>query len=223
MRWIVLGLSAWAAAMPSTSAAHATARSCGIVEETGPACLLARKQLSALPVAGVFWQLDRFASKPAAAATTSVVVESFGSMWLFTFARKGWRSSGGEHVSTIGPLPIARASAYTAEYLRSIFNPGTTAPLHVHSGPEAFFAVSGDTCLETPDGARVGREPNNSLVIRAGPLMLLMAIGSTPRRGFALILHDAGHPPTTLVQEWQPKGLCARELPAGHELKRGGN
>ncbi len=37
--------------------------------------------------------------------------------------------------------------------------------------------------------------------------MLLMAIGKAPRRGFALILHDAEAPPTTLLDAWQPQGF----------------
>ncbi len=107
----------------------------------------------------------------------STVVEAFGSIWLFTIEQGGWRPKGGRHVSDIGPLPVAPATTYAAEYLRSIFKPGTAAPLHVHPGPEAFYAVSGDTCLETPDGVQIGRGAGNSLVIKAGPPMLLMAIG----------------------------------------------
>ena len=40
--------------------------------------------------------------------------------------------------------------------------------------------------------------------------MLLMAIGDRTRQGFALILHDAAQPPTTLVHDWTPKGLCPK-------------
>ena len=121
-------------------------------------------------------------------------------------------TEGGEHVAVVGPLPVTPASTYAAEYLRSIFKPGTTAPLHVHSGPEAFYAVTGDTCLETPNGVQIGRGAGNSLIIKAGPPMLLMAIGKIPRQGFALILHDATQPPTTLTQSWHPKALCDRQL-----------
>jgi hypothetical protein len=39
--------------------------------------------------------------------------------------------------------------------------------------------------------------------------MLLMATGSEMRRGFALILHDGSQPPTTMIHDWTPKGLCA--------------
>lgn len=222
MRAVLFCLAAIAAGgLPSQVDAQATTRPCGEVEEAGPACLLARKQIPSLPAGQIFWHLDRFPSKSAAeraGRTSSVVVEGFGSTWLFTLADRMWRAKGGEHVSAIGPLPLASASTsaaastYTAEYLRSIFKPGTTAPLHVHSGPEAFYAVSGDTCLETPDGLKIGRGPGNSLMIEAGPPMLLMAIGTAPRHGFALILHDASQPATTLTQHWHPQGLCARQF-----------
>lgn len=115
-------------------------------------------------------------------------------------------------MSDVGPLPVEPARTYAAEYLRSVFRPGMNAPLHVHSGPEAFYALSGDTCLETPDGIQLGRGLGNALVIEGGPPMLLMAIGKVPPRGFALILHNAGKPPTTLTHSWQPRGLCQREF-----------
>jgi hypothetical protein len=206
--------------LPSTASAQATTRLCGAIEEAGPACLLARKPLPSLPAGKIFWHIDRFPSQQSAeraSTAAGVVVEAFGSTWLFTLAERKWRSNGGTSVSVIGPLPVAPASTYTAEYLRSIFTPGTTAPLHVHSGPEAFFAVTGDTCLETPDGMRTGRGPRNSLMIKAGPPMLLMAIGTVPRQGFALILHDASQPATTLTQAWHPQGLCARQLAADRD------
>ncbi|MDF0490316.1 hypothetical protein PX554_19500 [Sphingomonas sp. H39-1-10] len=201
--------------LASPALGQATTRACGVEETVGPACLLSRREFPSLPSGPLYWHLDRFASKDAAertAITTSSVVEAFGSVWLFTIERQAWRPKSGKHVSNVGPLPVQPASTYAAEYLRSIFSPGMTAPLHVHSGPEAFYAVSGDTCLETPDGIQLGRGPGNSLSIKGGPPMLLMAIGKIPRRGFALILHDANQPPTTLVHDWHPQGLCDRQL-----------
>jgi len=218
MRSALVGLVSLAAASWSVPAwSQATTRQCGTVEEPGPACLIARRELPSLPAGQTFWFIDRFPSKAAAekrAIATSVVVEAFGSTWLFTLQRAKWRPRGGKHVAEIGPLAVAPASTYSAEYLRSIFAPGATAPLHVHSGPEAFYAVSGDTCLETPDGVRIGRGRGNSLTIEAGSPMLLMAIGTAPRQGFALILHDSGQPATTLTHSWHPQGLCARQLSA---------
>jgi hypothetical protein len=227
MRRRLLGYAAIAAfAIPDLAGAQATTRQCSAVEEAGSACLLARKELPSLPAGQIFWHLDRFPSKDAAeqaSIPTSAVVESFGSTWLFTLASSGWRASGGEHVSKIGPLPVAQGSTFAAEYLRSIFNPGATAPLHLHSGPEAFYAVTGDTCLETPEGVQMGRGAGNSLMINGGSPMLLMAIGKNPRRGFALILHDAHRAPTTLTRAWLPKGLCARQLLTDQGSKLTGN
>ena len=34
----------------------------------------------------------------------------------------------------------------------SDFTSGMTAPANIHSGPEAWYAVGGETCLETSDG-----------------------------------------------------------------------
>lgn len=217
MRKRLLGLVAMVAAnaLPAAVSAQATTRQCGLVEDAGPACLLVRKELPTLPTGKVFWHIDRFPSQAAAkraSTATGSVVEAFGSVWLFTLERRRWHPKGGRRAAIVGPLPIPPAPSYAAEYLRSIFTPGTTAPLHVHSGPEAFYAVNGDTCLETPDGMRTGRGPGNSLMIEAGPPMLLMAIGKVPRQGFALILHDPGKPPTTLTRAWHPAGLCARQL-----------
>ncbi len=101
---------------------------------------------------GIWTSSDRGEAAAQAAGSRSTIVEAFGSIWLFTIDQAEWRPKGGEHISDIGPLPMEGAKTYAAEYLRSIFSPGMTAPLHVHSGPEAFAAVSGDTCLETPTG-----------------------------------------------------------------------
>jgi len=221
LRKLVSGLALLASAvLVSPAWGQATTRPCGADEAAGPACLLARQEIPALPSRPLYWHLDQFVSKEAAAKaaiSTSTVVEAFGSIWLFTIEGRSWRPRNGKHVSDIGPLPVQPASTYAAEYLRSVFSPGMTAPLHVHSGPEAFYAVRGDTCLETPAGMQVGRNPGNSLLIKGGPPMLLMAIGKEPRMGFALILHDAGQPPTTLTHDWHPEGLCRRQLSRDQE------
>ena len=94
--------------------------------------------------------------------------------------------------------------------MQSIFAPGTTAPIHVHSGPEAFYTLSGETCLETPDGKLVGTGPGNAVIVPGGPPMLLMATGAENRRALVLILHDSAQPATTLVNDWTPKGLCGK-------------
>ena len=199
--------------------AQATSRHCedGNVkdEQVGPACLIFHERLGRLDVDSVYWSLDKYASVEAAqrdAVRSASIVKAFGGIWLFTVGPTPSRPLNGEHVAQVGPISIDKTTSYDAEFLKSTFSPGMTAPLHVHSGPEAFYAVSGDSCLETPDGVQVGRGAGNSMVVRGGPPMLLMALGPEPRKGFALILHDPSLPPTTLVHNWTPKGLCLAEM-----------
>jgi quercetin dioxygenase-like cupin family protein len=180
-------------------------------DRSGPACLLAHESLANLSGDAVYWSLDTYPTVEAAQQAkqgTGSVVAAFDRIWLFSIGRLGAHPLNGQHVADVGPIPVSKNILYDAEFLKSTFSPGMTAPIHVHSGPEAFYAVSGDTCLETPDGVQLGHGDGNSLVVRGGPPMLLMAMGPETRKGFALILHDSSQPPTTLVHDWTPKGLC---------------
>jgi quercetin dioxygenase-like cupin family protein len=95
-------------------------------------------------------------------------------------------------------------------YMEAVSEPGMTAAIHTHSGPEAFYTLTGETCLETPDGMLVGRGEGPVVTVPAGPPMLLTATGAIRRRAVALILHDSSQPATTMVDHWSPKGLCSR-------------
>lgn len=213
----ILGALALVLLTPGAVNAQATSRECsGQAGETpGPACLAAHQTLGALPRGPLYWKIYTFADRQAAERANTrrgVVVEAFGSVWLFDLGARGRRLTGGRHVADVGPLPLeTRKGDFSAEYLKSTFTPGMTAPIHVHSGPEAFYAISGASCLETPDGAQVARGAGHSLMVRQGPPMLLMAIGQETRQGFALILHGDGSPPTTLTSTWTPKGLCPKQ------------
>jgi quercetin dioxygenase-like cupin family protein len=83
-----------------------------------------------------------------------------------------------------------------------------TAPSHTHPGPEAWYTISGETCLETPDGKQVGRAGGQHVIVAGGPPMHLTATGTGTRRALVLILHDASQPPTSPAPHWTPKGLC---------------
>jgi quercetin dioxygenase-like cupin family protein len=181
----------------------------------GPACLIASKELGPLPTGPVYWHIDIFPEETSARQANDhngSVVRDFGQVWLFTVADRTWRAKGGSHAATIGPLPTAPAASFTAEYVHSYFAPGMSAPIHQHSGPEAFYAIDGDTCLEMPGGAHIGHGPGNTAIMPAGEPMLLMAIGKVPRRAFALVLHDASLPATTRVDTWTPTGRCRAAL-----------
>lgn len=177
----------------------------------GLACLLAHKDLGALPDVPIYWHIDTFpdeASANAAKDANGTVAFDYGRVWLFTVAGKDWRAKGGSHVADIGPLPVTKAPCFSAEYVHSYFSPGMSSQIHKHSGPEGFYAIEGDTCLEMPGGAHTGFGPGNTVIMPGGDPMMLMAIGTTPRRSFALILHDSTLPATTRIDDWKPEGIC---------------
>jgi quercetin dioxygenase-like cupin family protein len=195
--------------------AQAAMRPCAPVAEQaddpGPACFTAKEPIGELPDGSYFWHLYTFPDRSAAEAAKdahSTVVESFGKVWLFTVAGPAWKSTTGTFAARLGPLTTQPGVKYEAVYMQSIFSPGMTAPLHTHSGMEAFYTLTGDTCLETPEGVTNARGPGNIVLVHGDLPMLLMATGKEKRRGLVLILHDNAKAPTTLNPDWKPKGLC---------------
>jgi quercetin dioxygenase-like cupin family protein len=202
---------------PLVAKAQATSRTCigQAGEVPGPACLVAHQDIGTLPGTPLYWSIFTFSDVEAAERVRpshGVVVQAFSQVWMFDLGAEGRQFEGGKHVADVGPLPLETTQGeFTAEYLKSTFAPGMTAPVHVHSGPEAFYAISGATCLETPEGVQVARGAGHSLMVRQGPPMLLMSIGGETRQGFALIVHGEGTPPTTLTSAWTPQGICPAE------------
>lgn len=173
--------------------------------------ITAQTELGKLPQQEIFWYLDTYATRAAADAAKGprgTVVESLGRVWLLTIDGDGWRAAGGERIAQIGPLPVEPDASYSAQYMEAIFAPGMTAPAHRHSGPEAWYTLSGETCLETPEGTMVGRAGGSHVIVPGGPPMHLTATGTETRRALVLILHDSAQPPTTPAPDWTPKGLC---------------
>jgi quercetin dioxygenase-like cupin family protein len=160
----------------------------------------------------MFWHLDAYATRAAAEADKgprSTVFESLGKVWLMTIEDEQWRPAHGTRVAEVGPLAIVAGEKYSAQYMEAIFTPGMTAPAHTHSGPEAWFTQAGGTCLETSDGhVQIGRAGGPPVIVARGLSMHLTAIGTEQRRALVLILHETAMPPTKMVEDWTPKGLC---------------
>jgi hypothetical protein len=133
-----------------------------VAERTGEVgCwIIASQSVGQLAKAETFWHLDVYATRTeaeAAKASGGVVVESLGKTRLLTIADQGWRPSGGERIAEIGPLPVLAGQTYSAQYMEAIFTPGMVAPTHTHAGPEAWYTLAEETCLETPQGRQIGR------------------------------------------------------------------
>ena len=156
-----------------------------------------------------FVQLPDARNGETARGPNGTVVEALGKIWLYTIAEQGWKPSGGERVAVIGPLPVVPGRSYTARYMEAVFTPGMSAPVHTHSGPEAWYLISGAQCLETPTGITV-RHAGEGAVVEEGPPMALSSVGNEIRRSVVLVLHDSSRPWVTITHDWQPKGLCPK-------------
>jgi len=172
--------------------------------------IIATQEIGRLDSAHAFWHLSTLADGSAREASDGphgTVVESLARLWLFTIGEAGWRPSGGTHVAQIGPLPITAGISYTAQYMEAVFRPGMKSLVHRHSGPEAWYTLTGETCLETPAGTLVGRAGVH-VIVPSGPPMELTATGTEVRRALVLILHDSTRPASSPAADWSPKGLC---------------
>jgi quercetin dioxygenase-like cupin family protein len=174
--------------------------------------LTATEVLATMPPGPVYWHLYTYPTRAAAEAAkgpNGTVVESFGKVWLYTIADEQWRPSSGERVAVLGPFPIVAGKQYTARYMEATFTLGMRAAIHRHSGPEAWYLVSGTQCLETPTGITVAHA-GESAVVPEGPPMVLSSVGAETRRSVLLVLHDSSQPWVTMAHDWQPNGLCPK-------------
>ncbi|HXM93670.1 MAG TPA: hypothetical protein VOA64_05355 [Candidatus Dormibacteraeota bacterium] len=173
--------------------------------------VLTDEPMGPLTKAQVFWHLDVYPTRAAAEADKGPrgsVVESLGKTWLMTIDEEAWRPAKGQRIAKIGPLPISAGEKYSAQYMEAIFTPGMTTIVHNHPGPEAWYTMDGETCLETPEGKQVGRVGGPPVIVRGDLPMHLTATGSEKRRSLLLILHESSKPPAAPVRDWTPKGLC---------------
>ena len=175
---------------------------------------IAGQSIGQLKNAHTYWHLDTYPTYGAADAAKSpqgTVVETEGKIWLLTIDdQANWHAAGGEHVADIGPLPVTAGANYSVRYLDAVFEPGMTAAEHRHAGPEAWYTLAGETCLETPEGAQIGRAGGPPVIVPGGLPMHLTATGNTLRRALVLILYESDKAASTPAHDWQPKGLCNR-------------
>ena len=175
--------------------------------------ILVSDKLGELPAVPLYWHLDTYPSRAAAEAAKGAkgtVVEALGQAWLMTIAEAGWRASAGEHVAEIGPLMINTGTSYTAAYMEAIMFPGAETGVHRHPGPEALYPLSGEECMETPEGKFVGVPERKPVIVPADMPHKLTITGTEKRRSLALVLHDSAQPWAIRTHDhgWTPKGLC---------------
>jgi quercetin dioxygenase-like cupin family protein len=172
--------------------------------------ITASETLGKLPDGPLYWHLDTYptiAAAEAAKEASGTVVESLGQFWLFTIAGSDWRPSSGERVARVGPLPVVAASSHTAVYAEGTFVPGMVGAVIARPGPEAWYVLEGEQCLETSEGTLVLKAGEGGFV-RAGIPMAIKSTGPGRRRALVLVLHDSTQAAGFRISDWAPKGLC---------------
>jgi len=161
--------------------------------------------------ASVYWHLRAFPSRKAAEAAksaTGIVVEEDGRVWLSEFGPRNTAPRGGEAMAVVGPLQLPAAKSYAAVLSYAVMRPGDNSRVHTHPGPEGWYVLAGEQCLETPAGAHRARA-GGSMTVRPNTPMELNVTGKTLRRAFALVIHDSaqerGKP-----SDWKPSGACSQ-------------
>ena len=159
----------------------------------------------------VYWHLRAFPSRKAAEAArsaTGIVVEEDGRAWLSEFGPRNAAPRGGESVAVVGPLELPAARSYTAVLSYAVMRPGDDSRVHTHAGPEGWYVLAGEQCLETPAGAHRSRA-GGTMTVRSGVPMELRVTGHELRRAFALVIHDSTQARGT-PSDWKPSGACGR-------------
>jgi quercetin dioxygenase-like cupin family protein len=161
--------------------------------------------------ASVFWHLRAFSSREAAEAArsaTGIVVEEDGRVWLSEFGAQNSAPRGGESIAVVGPLQLPAAKSYAAVLSYAVMRPGDNSRVHTHPGPEGWYVLAGEQCLETPAGANRARA-GGTMTASSNTPMELNVTGKTLRRAFALVIHDSAQP-RGIPSDWKPSGTCSR-------------
>jgi quercetin dioxygenase-like cupin family protein len=160
----------------------------------------------------VYWHLRTFESRSAADAVrsaTGLVVEEDGRVWLSEFGPRDLASRGGKEIAVIGPMQLPTAQDYSAVLSYAVMRPGDSSRVHTHPGPEAWYVLAGEQCLETPAGASRSKA-GGTMTVPPNIPMELNVTGAALRRAFALVIHDSTQD-RGIPSRWKPSGACNRQ------------
>lgn len=159
----------------------------------------------------VYWYLREYPNRQAAEAAkseTGIVVEEDARVWLSEFGPRNLELRGGKPIAVIGPMELPAAKSYVAVLSYAVMRPGDSSRVHTHPGPEGWYVLTGEQCLETPLGASRA-QAGATMTVRPNIPMKLSVTGTSLRRAFALVIHDSALGRGT-PSEWQPSGACSR-------------
>jgi quercetin dioxygenase-like cupin family protein len=173
--------------------------------------ILLHKNFATLPDGLLVWRFENFPTTEAARGAStpaSVVVEAGGKVWLITLAAKGGRTQGATFVAESDLLPpIPSGPSYEIVVSEANLGPAAKVMAHTHSGPETWFLLTGEQCVELPDRVVRVRAGQTASAPAETP-MKLNVVGPEKRDAiFFLIVHDSSKSWNTFV-DWQDKSLC---------------
>jgi quercetin dioxygenase-like cupin family protein len=161
--------------------------------------------------ASVYWHLRAFPNRKsadAAKSATGIVVEENGRVWLSEFGPRTPAPRGGKAIAVVGPLQLPAAKGYAAVLSYAVMRPGDNSRVHTHPGPEGWYVLAGEQCLETPAGANRARA-GGTMTVPSNVPMELNVTGKKLRRAFALVIHDSTQQ-RGVPSNWKPSGACTR-------------
>jgi quercetin dioxygenase-like cupin family protein len=161
--------------------------------------------------ASVYWHLRTFPNRKAAEAAksaTGIVVEEDGRAWLSEFGPRDIAPRGGKAIAVIGPMQLPVAKNYSAVLSYAVMRPHDSSRVHTHPGPEGWYVLAGEQCLETPAGANRA-QAGGTMTVPPNVPMELNVTGTTLRRAFALVIHDSAQE-RGIRSGWKPSGACSR-------------
>jgi len=92
----------------------------------------------------------------------------------------------------------APGTHHSMQVMSAYMLPGQMSHIHAHSGPEAWYVVEGEQCLQTTT-ATIKARAGQGAMVGAGDTMRLVVTGTAPRRALVLVFHNTDQPSTTGV------------------------
>jgi quercetin dioxygenase-like cupin family protein len=208
-RAIALALSVWVTTITGLSLLPSIASA----QEPYVVKPLVQKKIKQLPAGPLYWRVENFATltdakaavgpdgwNPASVryeATTSLIAELAGRVWVFTLGAKGASTPGGTKVAEIGPVPPITATEYLLRVNHGSGPPGSKTPTHSHPGSEAFYVVSGRLGQRTSKGVAHVEAGHTMNGHEGGLPMEVFNAGTTELTALIMFVVDAGKPFST--------------------------
>ena len=162
-----------------------------------PGCtIVSDKRLTRPLLAPVLWHIDEFptlADAQRVETPESLAIVAHGSAWLYSLEADTTNHHGGKHRAVVGPIPVRPNQLYSMMAMSAHFIPGQYSVVHTHPGPEAWWVLEGEQCLQTTR-ATIRARAGEGAIVAEGDTMRMVGTGTGRRRALVLILHDADKP-----------------------------